>query len=257
MARRLAAGPDRHRAGGDRSRAGPPEHLTPGAELIAIDRLDLADWRRQISDLYAAVRTEASSDPERAWRLWRETREELFRSHAQSPVPVGERATFAARHWPYDPRYRVDATVEASPPQSESDGGRAIASAEPLFGGLTLALPMSTGGQEEFTRIGSIEIPLPAGTRRLGLYWMAGYAGGLFLPFRDATNGRETYGAGRYLLDAAKSADLGPGRAPGSLVLDFNFAFQPSCAFDPRWSCPLAPPENRLDVRIEAGERLA
>jgi uncharacterized protein (DUF1684 family) len=86
---------------------------------------------------------------------------------------------------------------------------------------------------------------------------MAGYAGGLFLPFRDATNNRETYGAGRYLLDTAKSADLGPGRMPGSLVLDFNFAFHPSCAFDPKWSCPLAPPENVLDLRIEAGERLA
>jgi uncharacterized protein (DUF1684 family) len=86
---------------------------------------------------------------------------------------------------------------------------------------------------------------------------MAGYAGGLFLPFRDATNGTETYGAGRYLLDTAKSADLGGGSEPGSLVLDFNFAFHPSCAFDPKWSCPLAPPENRVDVRIEAGERLA
>jgi len=87
------------------------------------------------------------------------------------------------------------------------------------------------------------------------VYWMSGYAGGLFLPFRDATSGAETYAAGRYLLDAAKSADLGPGTAPGSLVLDFNFAFQPSCAFDPKWACPLAPPENRLDLRIEAGER--
>jgi uncharacterized protein (DUF1684 family) len=85
---------------------------------------------------------------------------------------------------------------------------------------------------------------------------MAGYAGGLFVPFRDATNGAETYGAGRYLLDTAKSADLGAGAAPNSLVLDFNFAFHPSCAFDPKWSCPLAPPENRVDIRIEAGERL-
>jgi uncharacterized protein (DUF1684 family) len=91
----------------------------------------------------------------------------------------------------------------------------------------------------------------------VALYWMAGYAGGLFLPFRDATNGAETYGAGRYLLDAAKSADLGGDAGRGSLVLDFNFAFQPSCAFDPRWACPLAPPENRLDVAIRAGERLA
>jgi len=129
--------------------------------------------------------------------------------------------------------------------------------ARPQFGGLTLALPVSTGGQEELTRIGTVDIAFPQGERRLGVYWMAGYAGGLFLPFRDATNNHETYGAGRYLLDTAKSADLGPGRAPGSLIVDFNFAFHPSCAFDPRWSCPLAPPENVLDLRVEAGERLA
>ena len=85
---------------------------------------------------------------------------------------------------------------------------------------------------------------------------MAGYAGGLFIPFRDATNGTETYGAGRYLVDSAKSADLGGDPATGTLIIDFNFAFQPSCAFDPRWACPLAPPENRLDIPIRAGERL-
>ena len=101
-----------------------------------------------------------------------------------------------------------------------------------------------------------MSLPFADGPRSLSVFWMAGYAGGLFIPFRDATNGTETYGAGRYLLDAAKSADLGPGAAPGSIVLDFNFAFQPSCAFDPIWACPLAPPENRLDLRIEAGERI-
>jgi len=86
---------------------------------------------------------------------------------------------------------------------------------------------------------------------------MEGYAGGLFLPFRDATNGRETYPAGRYLLDAAKSADLGGDLERQSLILDFNFAYQPSCAFDPKWACPLAPPENRLDIEVRAGERIA
>jgi hypothetical protein len=108
-----------------------------------------------------------------------------------------------------------------------------------------------------FTRIGWLDVPLPGGARRLALYWMAGYAGGLFLPFRDATNGHETYGAGRYLLDAAKSADLGGDADRGTLILDFNFSFQPSCAFDPKWACPLAPRENWLDVPIGAGERLA
>jgi hypothetical protein len=86
---------------------------------------------------------------------------------------------------------------------------------------------------------------------------MEGYSGGLFLPFRDATSGAETYAAGRYLLDTAKSADLGGDPERGSLILDFNFAYQPSCAFDPQWACPLAPPENRLDVPIRAGERIA
>jgi hypothetical protein len=120
-----------------------------------VDRLELADWRRRISDLYAAVRTEAASDPERAWRLWRETREVLYRTHPQSPLPATHRADFTARHWPYDERYRVEATVE-SPPEGEAR--TTVAPAEPLFGGLTLALPVSTGGQEEFTRIGSVDV---------------------------------------------------------------------------------------------------
>ena len=107
-----------------------------------------------------------------------------------------------------------------------------------------------------FSLIGRVEIPFADGERQLSLYWMEGYAGGLFLPFRDATNGRATYGAGRYLLDAAKSADLGGDLRRRTLILDFNFAYQPSCAFDPKWACPLAPPENRLDIEVRAGERV-
>lgn len=219
----------------------------------APDRLDLADWRRRVSDLYADVRREAASDPERAWRRWRSTREELFATHPQSPVPADARSGFRASHWPYDPHYRFDANLAPD----ARDAATAFAPSEPLLGGFSLTLPISTGGEETFARIGWVEVALQGGARSLGVYWMAGYAGGLFLPFRDATNGLETYGAGRYLLDTAKSADLGPGATPGALVLDFNFAFHPSCAFDPKWSCPLAPPENRLDVRIEAGERLS
>ena len=99
-------------------------------------------------------------------------------------------------------------------------------------------------------------LPLPDGAGTLALFWMRGYTGGLFLPFRDATSGEETYGAGRYALDTGKGADLGGDADAGTLVVDLNFAFQPSCAFDPKWACPLAPPENRLAARIEAGERL-
>lgn len=232
-----------------------PETDASADEAELVELVELADWRRRVADLYASVRSESERDPEGAWRRWRDVREDLFRAHSQSPVPAPDRAAFRARHWAYDPRWRFEATIEVEP--AERHDPEVAVAAEPLFGGLTIALPVSTGGDEALERIGSVSVPFAAGPRRLGVYWMSGYAGGLFLPFGDSTNGRATYGAGRYLLDAAKSADLGPGRTPGSLVLDFNFAFHPSCAFDPRWSCPLTPPENRLDIAVEAGERLA
>jgi uncharacterized protein len=242
-----------------------------------LDRLELADWRRRVADLYTEVRASAATDPRAAWDLWRETRERLYRQHPMSPVPPADRASFRARHFPYDPELRFEAAVVGEAPSptpgspaADARTGITDGNANPerdtptprsglgASGGFgSLLLPVSTGGEQSFSRIGFVDVPFAAGPRRLGLYWMAGYAGGLFLPFRDATNGTETYGAGRYLIDAAKSADLGSGSAPDSLILDFNFAFQPSCAFDPKWACPLSPPENRLDIRIEAGERIA
>ena len=98
--------------------------------------------------------------------------------------------------------------------------------------------------------MGTVDLPFG----RLEVYWLAEYSGGVFLPFRDATGADETYGGGRYLLDTAKGADLGSA-ADGELILDFNFAYNPSCHYDPRWNCPLSPAANRLPVRIEAGER--
>ncbi|HEX5824959.1 MAG TPA: DUF1684 domain-containing protein [Candidatus Limnocylindrales bacterium] len=213
--------------------------------------LDLADWRRTIAALYADVRRIGATDPGAALALWRTTRETLFRDHPQSPVPESERGTFRARHFEHDPGLRFE--VHVDPPAT---GGPPSPPGLGSLGGLAIQLPVSAGGAMAFDRIGSVAVPFAEGTRRLELYWMTGYAGGLFLPFRDATNGAETYGAGRYLLDAAKSADLGAGHEPGSLVLDFNFAFQPSCAFDPRFACPLSPPANRLDLPIRGGERL-
>ena len=217
--------------------------VEPGAEL------QLADWRRRVAELYVEIRRLSATEPEAAWRRWVATREELFRTHPQSPVPAAERDAFRARHWPYDPAFRFDVALEPEPPQ-QADGLGGL-------GGLGLTMPNSGADVLSFHRIGSVTIPFPAGERRLSTFWMEGYAGGLFLAFRDGTNGTETYGAGRYLLDAAKSADLGGDPTRGTMVLDFNFAYQPSCAFDPQWACPLAPPENRLDLRIEAGERLS
>ncbi len=222
--------------------------------------MELADWRRRISDLYAEVRILAATDVERAVELWRTTRERLFREHPQSPVRPGERQAFRARHFRVDPSLRFEVVVahdEATPAPTSTAGALAGLGLGGLGGSLAMDLPMSVGGTMSFSRIGHVVIPFADGPRRLGVYWMAGYAGGVFLPFRDATSGDETYAAGRYLLDSAKSADLGGDLERGTLILDFNFAFQPSCAFDPKWACPLAPPENRLDIPIRAGERLA
>ena len=210
----------------------------------ARDRVWLADWRRRVAALYVDVRETASTDPEAAWDRWRAEREDLYRNHPQSPVPPASRDGFRATHWPYDARLRLEVPVD--PPV-----------AAPAFGGgLAIALPNSGEDTLAFDRVGRVRLPLPDGEASLDVFWMRGYAGGLFLPFLDGTSGTETYGAGRYLLDTAKGADLGGDAASGTLVLDLNFAFHPSCAFDPRWACPLAPPSNRLAARIEAGERL-
>ena len=214
----------------------------PGDGSVA-DRLSLADWRRRIATLYADVRAMAATDPATALAHWRAVRERLYREHPQSPVPAADRPAFAARHFEHDPRLRFVVPVEPAP--------------APDPGAMPLELPNSGTDSPAFRRVGHVRLPLPDGERRLTVFWMAGYAGGLFIPFRDATNGRETYGAGRYLVDAAKSADLGADPVTGALILDCNFATQPSCAFDPRWACPLAPPENRLDLEVCAGERLA
>ncbi len=208
----------------------------------ATDRAWLADWRRQVSTLYAEVRGMAATDPGIALAHWRAVRERLFREHPQSPLPADARATFRASHFEHDPSLRFEVVVTPAPP--------------PEPGAFALELPNSGADTLSFSRLGRIEIPFASGARSLSVFWMAGYAGGLFIPFRDATNGTETYAAGRYLVDAAKSADLGGDPASGTLTIDFNFAIQPSCAFDPRWACPLAPPENRLDIAIRAGERL-
>jgi uncharacterized protein len=220
-----------------------PEPAWDQGDGSLADGLSLADWRRRIAELYAEVRAMAATDPAIALAHWRAVRERLFREHPQSPVPRSSRATFEARHFDHDPALRFEVEVHPVPP--------------PEPGALAMELPNSGSETLSFRRIGAVTVGLPAGERPLSVFWLAGYAGGLFIPFRDATNGAETYGAGRYLVDGAKSADLGANPETDALILDFNFAFQPSCAFDPRWACPLAPPENRLDVPIRAGERLS
>jgi uncharacterized protein (DUF1684 family) len=200
------------------------------------ERLTLVDWRRRIFSLYEEVRLLAS-EPERAWERWRAVRNDLFRDHPQSPLPEEKRHGFPGLpFFDYDPALRVVADVRSAAPEHYE-------------------IETSGDGTYGFMRFASATFEVEGTPAELELYWLDGYGGGLFLPFRDATAGRETYGAGRYLLDTVKGADLG---VDGDrLVLDFNFAYNPSCSYDPRWVCPLAPPPNRIGVEIRAGERAA
>jgi uncharacterized protein (DUF1684 family) len=202
---------------------------------VIAERLELADWRRQMSELYAAIR--ADVDPLSAWMRWREVRDRLYRSHPQSPVPVIERGDATApEYFDYDPALRTTADVDAGD-------------------GVVFELPGSTSGHVTAERAGTVRFSLRGTPHSLSMFWLLDYAGGFFLSFRDATSGDETYGAGRYVLDTAKGADLGTD-ATGRVVVDFNFSYQPSCSYDPRWSCPLPPRENWLTRPIRAGERL-
>jgi hypothetical protein len=196
--------------------------------------LQLADWRRRVAALYAAVRAEPS--PVQAHAVWRRGRDELMREHPQSPLPAGDelRAT-GVPYWPYDPELRFALELEPA--------------------GEPATLTLQTGGSETtaLRRVGAVAVPAPLGAT-LDVWWMEQYAGGLFLPLRDGTAGRESYGGGRYLLDTAKGADLG---AEGArLVVDLNFLYHPSCRYNADWQCPLAPPGNTIGHAVRAGERL-
>jgi uncharacterized protein len=196
-----------------------------------IDEIDLLDWRRVVFELYREIR--AGEDPEAAWRAWRDERDRLFATHPQSPLGPERRAEFAGlRYRDYDPAMRTVA---------------ALAPVEPA----SLELATSTGEPYRFRRFAEARFTLAGMACTLPLFWLEGYGGGIFLPFADRTSGAAAY-ACRYLLDTVKGADLGG--ESGGLVLDFNFAYNPSCAYNPAWTCPLAPPGSRLDIAVEAGE---
>jgi len=204
--------------------------------LSATDVLDLLDWKRRVFALYESIR--ASEHPERGWQLWRETRAQLFRDHPQSPIPAQQRSHHQdVAYYPYDPCLRVTATVEHVTPEE-------------------CPLTASTSGTLPFSRVGVARFTLEDTEHSLELTWNAGYGGGLLVVFADATSGTTTYGGGRYIVDTIKGADLGFDRASRTMVLDFNFAYNPSCSYDPRHTCPLAPAANRLPVAITAGERI-
>jgi uncharacterized protein len=197
------------------------------------EQLELADWRRRVAALYAAVRAE--DDPRRGHERWRQGRDELFRSHPQSPLPPGDpmRAT-GVPYWPYDPELRFELPLLPA-------------------GELRLDVPTSEG-VTAMDRVGCLRLPPPLDAV-IDVWWLRQYGGGLLLPLRDGTAGQTSYGGGRYALDTDKGADLG-GR-DGRLVVDLNFLYHPSCRYNDAWQCPLAPPGNTISAPVSGGERLS
>jgi len=196
--------------------------------------LEIVDWRRRVFDLYAAVR--AAKDPASGHELWRHTRDELFATHPATALLPEDRPGFTGLPVePYDPAWRFE--VELAPSEARH-----------------LDVETGTDGIVSFDLLGIADVP---GVGPLDVWKLGSYGGGIFVPIKDALHGRHggTYGGGRYLIDTIKGAFLGPGREPDSLVLDFNFAYNPSCAYDPAWACPLAQPGNTTGVEIPVGER--
>ena len=190
----------------------------------------LLDWRRRVAAIYAEVR--ATPNPKVAHRAWRVARNELLATHLQSPVPAAKRAAFTGVPVaPYDPALRFHAEVDTS-----------VAPAR-------IEVSTGTDGVVPFERVGVLHLP---GVGDLDVWWVVSYGGGIFLPMRDTRDDGATYPGGRYVLDTVKGADLGGD--DGYLVVDLNFAYNPSCAYDPAWACPLAPPGNTLPVPVTAGE---
>jgi uncharacterized protein len=199
----------------------------PGGYALAV-----ADWRRRVFALYGAVR--AAGDPVEAHALWRAGRDELLAAHPASPVPAEDRAAFhGAEIGVYQPGLRFEVPVDTD--------------AEPV----RWEVPTATDGVVPFTRIGVLHLPAVGD---LDVWWLESYGGGVFVPVKDALAGARTYGGGRYLLDTVKGADLGGDIRDGWLVVDLNFAYNPSCAYSPSWTCPLAPAGNTVAVPLPVGE---
>jgi uncharacterized protein (DUF1684 family) len=201
---------------------------------MSVAELELGAWRREVSELYAAVRREG--DPERGHALWRAGRDSLFRSHPQSPLPAGDPLRVSGLpYWPYDPTVRFELPLLQASEQTR------------------LSLPTDGDGTTLLALVGRVQLPRPLdGT--IDVWWLQQYAGGLFLPLRDGTAGDSSYGGGRYLLDTAKGADLGG--SSDRLVIDLNFLYHPSCRYAPEWQCPLAPSGNAISADVRAGERI-
>lgn len=166
---------------------------------------------------------------------FRADKDEYFANDPDSPLSPDDRPRFTGiAYFPPDERYRLEG-LHVAPPATHEER--------------TLLIPTSDGQVRQARRIGQLPFELDGRQLSLHAYGLPGMHGGsLFVPFLDATSGQETYEAGRYL-------DLEP-EEDGTYTLDFNLAYHPTCVFSPYYSCPLTPAENRLPIRVEAGEKL-
>jgi uncharacterized protein (DUF1684 family) len=163
---------------------------------------------------------------------FRADKDSFFREHPRSPLRPEQRSSFEGLA--YFPE--TDALVFRAP--LETDG---------VDRGETIVMQTTTGGEQEYRRAGVVRFEVDGEPAQVTLFASPDMHE-LFLPFRDATSGHETYGAGRYL-------EVEPPDASGEVVVDFNDAYNPYCAYNPEWSCPIPPGENWLAVAIRAGEK--
>lgn len=196
--------------------------------------LQLADYRRLVAESYARVR-DSELPREVRWQRFRADQDKLFKTHQQTALTHEQVADFSSlKYYPYDPAYRFTLPVERI---SDQD---------------IVTINLHDDGPTRLKPFGRINFEVSAQIVHLTLFWIMGYGGGIFLPFKDLTSGTETYAGGRYLLDTIKGADLG--WEGDRLIVDFNFAYNPSCAYNARWHCPLPPSENHLPIAIPVGE---
>lgn len=160
-------------------------------------------------------------------RKFRKEKDEFFADHPQSPLTHEQKHGFKGlNYFPEDPNLKFEVQVEEFEKKEQ------------------IMMQTSTGDVLTYDRLGRFHFTVEGQPAELTLYSSDGE---FFLPFTDALAGKETYGAGRYM----EPHPLGN----GMFLIDFNYAYNPYCAYNSRWSCPVTPAENRLKVPIRAGEK--
>lgn len=204
--------------------------------------LDLYDYRCRNAELYRE-RMQAykkGEDAETILKRFRAGKDALFNHHPQSALDVAQREQFQGlRYFEYNPAMRFDVLIDTN--------------VEPT----KLSVAMNAQESMTITTIGCVHFVIDETPVALSIYWLNIYSGGLFLPFRDMTSPAQSYGGGRYLFDTIKGSDPLPSldhQDEHYITLDFNYAYNPSCAYNDQWFCPLAPRENQLKVALPAGE---